>query len=99
MAACRLLGLLAMMPLAVFPCFAADSGQAAVQEQRLQHLRSRIGDLTNELGTVRGKKNAVDAELEKTEREIGAVAANLRQLERKIAQSRARLQRRMTECW
>jgi septal ring factor EnvC (AmiA/AmiB activator) len=91
MPACRLVCLLAMMPLAVFPCLAADSGQVAAQEQRLQQLRSRIGDLKNEVGEVQGKKNAVDAELEKTEKEIGVVSATLGQLERKIAQSRTRL--------
>jgi septal ring factor EnvC (AmiA/AmiB activator) len=91
MPARHLVSLLTMMLLAAVPCLAADSGQAAVQEQRLQQLRSRIDNLKNELGAMRGKRNAVDAELEKNEKEIGAVAASLRQLERKIGQSRARL--------
>jgi septal ring factor EnvC (AmiA/AmiB activator) len=89
--ATRLLILLALTTSPVVPGLAADSGQAAIQEGRLQQLRSRIGDLKHELGSMRGKKDEVDTELEKAEREIGAVASALRQLDRKIAQSRTRL--------
>lgn len=91
MSASRLLILLVLTLFAVIPCFAADPGESAVQEQRLQEMRARIGELKHELGTVLGRKNALDAELEKTESEIGAVAAALRQLERNIEQSRSRL--------
>ena len=87
----RLFILLALMTLPAVPGFAADSGQAAAQEKRLQQLRSRIGELKNELESMHGKKHALETELEKTEREIGAVAATLRQLDRKIGQSQARL--------
>jgi septal ring factor EnvC (AmiA/AmiB activator) len=82
--------LLVLISLAVVPCFAADAGQAAVQEQRLGQLRSRIHDLKKDLEAAQGRKNSVDAELEKTEKEIGAVASALQQLEGKIAQSHAR---------
>jgi septal ring factor EnvC (AmiA/AmiB activator) len=91
MIAIRLFILLVMTTTPFFPCLAADSGQAVRQEERLQQLRARIGDLKNELGSIHGKKNAVDTELEKVEREIGAVASALRQLDEKIVQSRARL--------
>jgi murein hydrolase activator len=91
MIATRLLILLALTTGSFGPSLAADSGQAAGQEERLQQLRTRIGALKNELGSMRGKKDAVDTELEKAEREIGAAASALRQLDRKIRQSRARL--------
>jgi septal ring factor EnvC (AmiA/AmiB activator) len=87
----HLICLLALVLSGMCPCVAADSGQAAIQAQRLQQLRSRIDGLKNEMGAVLGRKNAADAELEKTEKEIGTVASSLRQLERKISQSRARL--------
>ena len=87
----RVFILLALTASAAIPSLAADSGQAAGQEERLQQLRSRIGDLKKELGSMHGKKNAADTELEKAEREIGAVASTLRQLDQKIGQSRARL--------
>lgn len=83
--------LLALSSLVVIPCFAADSGQAAVQEQRLGGLRSRIHNLKKDLEAAQGRKNSVDADLEKTEKEIGTVTSALRQLEVKIAQSHARL--------
>jgi septal ring factor EnvC (AmiA/AmiB activator) len=91
MSATRLFFLLVLALSPVIPVHAGNSDQAAEQEQRLQQLRSRIGDLMNELGTVRGKKNAADTELEKAEREIGAVASTLRQLDRKIKLTQARL--------
>jgi septal ring factor EnvC (AmiA/AmiB activator) len=40
---------------------------------------------------MQGKKNVLDAELEKTEKEFGAVASDLRRLDRKIGESRTRL--------
>ena len=83
--------LLVLISLAVFPCFAADSGQATVQEQRLGELRSRIHELKKDLEVAQGRKNSVDADLEKTEKEIGAITSALRQLEGKMAQSHARL--------
>ncbi len=91
MIATRLLILLALAACPFDPSLAADPGKTAGQEERLQQLRTRIGDLKNELGSMRGQKNTVDAELEKTEREMGAVASALRQLDQKIGQSRARL--------
>ncbi|MGB7932824.1 MAG: peptidoglycan DD-metalloendopeptidase family protein [Gammaproteobacteria bacterium] len=91
MTAIRLLLLLALTTSPVVPSLAADSGRAAVQAERLQQLRTRIGELKNELVSMHGKKNALDTELEKTEKELGAVASDLRQLDRKIGQSRTRL--------
>jgi septal ring factor EnvC (AmiA/AmiB activator) len=91
MIATRLFILLALATGPFGPSFAADSGQAAGREERLQQLRTRIGHLKNELGSMRGQKDAVDAELEKTEREIGAAASAVRQLDQKIGQSQARL--------
>jgi len=87
----HLMYLLALVLWGMCPCVAADSGQVAIQEQRLQQLRSRIDDIKSEMGAARGKQNAAETELEKTEKEIGAVASTLRQFERKISQSRARL--------
>jgi murein hydrolase activator len=91
MTAIRLLLLLALMTSPVVPGLAADSGNAAVQAERLQQLRTHIGDLKNELESMHGKKNALDTELEKTEKDLGAVASDLRLLDRKIGQSRATL--------
>jgi septal ring factor EnvC (AmiA/AmiB activator) len=86
--------LLFLLVLPLFPCvsgFAADTGQITGQEERLQQLRARIGDLKNDLGSMRGKKHAVDTELEEAEKELGVVATALHRLDEKIAQSRARL--------
>jgi septal ring factor EnvC (AmiA/AmiB activator) len=91
MTAIRLLLLLALTTSPVVPGLAADSGNAAVQAERLQQLRTHIGDLKNELESMHGKKNALDTELEKTEKELGAVASDLRRLDRKIGQSRTTL--------
>jgi murein hydrolase activator len=91
MTAIRLFLLLALTIFPLAPSLAADSSQAAVQEERLQQLRARIGDLKDELESMHGKKNAMDHELEKAEKELGAVASVLRRLERKIGQSRTRL--------
>ena len=91
MTAIRLLLLLALTTSPVVPGLAADSGKAAVQAERLQQLRTHIGDLKNELESMHGKKNALDTELEKTEKELGAVASDLRRLDRKIGQSRTTL--------
>ncbi len=91
MTAIRLFLLLALTIFPLAPSLAADSGQAAVQEERLQQLRTRIGDLKNELESMHGKKNAVDRELEKAEKDLGDVASVLRRLEQKIGQSRTRL--------
>jgi septal ring factor EnvC (AmiA/AmiB activator) len=60
-------------------------------EAQLKKLRSRIGDVKNELNAVRGRKSSLDAELEKTERAIGAAAAALRRLEKRIGEAQARL--------
>jgi septal ring factor EnvC (AmiA/AmiB activator) len=87
--------LLFLLVLIQFPCvsgLAADTDQITGQEARLHQLRTRIDDLKNDLGSMRGKKHAVDAELEKAERELGVVAAALRRLNEKIAQSQARLE-------
>ena len=62
----------------------AGTESAAEQTIRLKQLRVRIEALKNELGTMRGEKNALHGELEKTEKEIGAVTAALRRLARKI---------------
>jgi septal ring factor EnvC (AmiA/AmiB activator) len=70
---------------------AADTGQIKGQEERLQQLRARIGDVKNDLGSMRGKTHALDTELEKAERELGAVATALHRLDEKIVQSRTRL--------
>jgi len=91
MTAIRLFLLLALMTSAVVTGLAADSGKVAEQAERLQQLRTRIGELKNELVSMHGRKNALDAELEKTEKEFGAVASELRRLDRKIGQSRTRL--------
>jgi len=91
MTAIRLLLLLALTISPVVQSLAADSGNAAMQAERLQQLRTRIGELKNELESMHGKKNALDTELEKTEKELGTVASDLRRLERKIGQSRTRL--------
>jgi murein hydrolase activator len=91
MTAIRLLVLLALTTSPVVPGIAADAGKAAVQAERLQQLRTRIGELKNELVSMHGKKNTLDTELEKTEKELGTVASDLHQLEQKIVQSRTRL--------
>jgi septal ring factor EnvC (AmiA/AmiB activator) len=87
----RQLILPALIAFQVIPSFAADSGQAEIQEERLQQLRSRISDLKIELGSMHGKKSAVETDLEKAEREIGAVASTLHQLDQKIERTQARL--------
>jgi murein hydrolase activator len=87
----RLFLLLVLTLFHLAPSLAADSGKAAVQEARLQQLRTRIGDMKNELEAMHGKKNAVDRELEEAEKELGAVSSVLRRLEREIGQSRTRL--------
>ena len=91
MTAFHLFLMLAVMTFSVIPSIAADTGKAAVQEERLQQLRTHIGDLKSELASMHGKKNAVDSELEKTEKELGAVVSALRRLERKIGRSQTRL--------
>jgi septal ring factor EnvC (AmiA/AmiB activator) len=91
MTAIRLFILLALTTSPVVHVLAADSGKAAEQAQRLQQLRTRIGELKNELVSMQGRKNALDAELEKTDREFGTVASDLRLLDRKIGQSLTRL--------
>jgi septal ring factor EnvC (AmiA/AmiB activator) len=87
----RLFLLLVLILFHLASSLAADSGKAAVQEARLQQLRTRIGDMKNELEAMHGKKNAVDRELEEAEKELGAVSSVLRRLEREIGQSRTRL--------
>jgi septal ring factor EnvC (AmiA/AmiB activator) len=87
----RLFLLLTMMTSPVVTSLAADSGKVAEQAERLRQLRTHIGELKNELVSMHGKKSALDAELERTEKEVGAVVSDLRRLDRKIAQSRTRL--------
>ena len=91
MNAIRLFLLLALTTSPVVSSLAADSGKAAEQAERLQQLRMRIGELKNELLSMHGRKNALDAELEKAEKEFGTVASDLRLLDRKIGQSLTRL--------
>ena len=91
MNAIRLFLLLALLISPVVTGLAADSGKVAEQAERLQQLRTRIGELKNELVSMHGRKNALDAELEKAEKEFGTVASDLRLLDRKIGQSLTRL--------
>jgi len=91
MTAIRLFILLVLTTSPVNQVLAADSGKAAEQAERLQQLRTRIGELKNELASMQGRKNALDAELEKTDKEFGTVASGLRLLDRKIGQSLTRL--------
>jgi septal ring factor EnvC (AmiA/AmiB activator) len=87
----RLLFLLVLIQCPCVSGLAADTDQITGQEARLHQLRTRIDDLKNDLGSMRGKKHAVDAELENAEKDLGDIATALRRLNEKIAQSRARL--------
>lgn len=91
MTAIRLFILLVLTTSPVNQVLAADSGKAAEQAERLQQLRTRIGELKSELASMQGRKNALDAELEKKDKEFGTVASDLRLLDRKIGQSLTRL--------
>jgi septal ring factor EnvC (AmiA/AmiB activator) len=91
MIATRLLILLAMAACPVCLALASGADAAAKQEAQLQQLRARIGALKNEMNSMRGQKESLDTELEKTERDIGAAAAAVRRLDQKIALTQARL--------
>ena len=55
-------------------------------------MRTHISGLKKELDAMRGKRNNLQAQLEKTETEIGVIAVELRRLEREIDASRDQLQ-------
>jgi septal ring factor EnvC (AmiA/AmiB activator) len=85
---------LILLALAACPfCLALASGadEAARQEAQLQQLRARMGKLKHEMSSIRGRKESLDTELEKTERKIGAAAAAVRRLDRKIELTQDRL--------
>jgi septal ring factor EnvC (AmiA/AmiB activator) len=71
---------------------APTARDAAEQAERLQQLRDRIAGLKDELGSLRGQQHTLQAELEKTEKQIGVIAAAMHDLERKISHSRQQLQ-------
>ena len=60
----------------------ADENLQAGHAEKLEVLRERIGDLKNDLVSMRGQRDALQDSLEKAEKEIGAVAATLRDLDR-----------------
>jgi septal ring factor EnvC (AmiA/AmiB activator) len=90
-AAIRLLILLVLASIPLGLALAAGTGAAARQEVQLQQLRARIGEIKKEMSSMQGRKEALDTELEKTEREIGTAAIELRRLDRKIGLAQARL--------
>lgn len=71
-----------MLPasLAAFPV-AAETADARAEAARLEQLRKRIGNIKQELGSLRGEQDTVQARLAGTEQEIGSVTAELRRLE------------------
>jgi len=70
----------------------AEVGEADGQEARLSQLRERIGALKSEVGSMRGQRDTLQVELEKTEKEIGVIAAAIRDLESQAGQGQKKLQ-------
>ena len=69
----------------------ADSAETAAQQAKLKQLRARISDLKGELKSMHGKRDSLLEALEKTEKDIGAVAAALRRLDRKSEETREKI--------
>lgn len=76
------------MPVAV----CAEANDVAGQEARLNQLRKRIGALKGEVGSMRGQRDTHQAELEKTEKEIGVIASAIRDLESQASQGQVKMQ-------
>jgi septal ring factor EnvC (AmiA/AmiB activator) len=57
-------------------------------DEKLEQLRTRISELKHELVSIRDERDELQGALEKTEKDIGAVAASLRELDGQADQSR-----------
>ena len=57
-------------------------------DEKLEQLRTRISELKHELVSIRDERDELQDALEKTEKDIGAVAASLRELDGQADQSR-----------
>ena len=87
--ACLAVLLLAAATMPVIVC--AEAGEADAQEARLNQLRERIGNLKSEVGSMHGQRNALQVELEKTEKEIGVIATAIRDLEDQASQGQKKI--------
>ena len=69
--------LLVLLP---FP-HGAHADEIAVQSEKLQQLRQRIGEIKHEIDAMRGQRDSLLGALQRTETEIGSVTAEIRQLQ------------------
>ncbi len=82
--------LLALFAVIHMPAVGAD--RAAEKEAELKQLRTRISGVQKELDAMRGKRNHLQARLEKTEMEVGRITVVLHRLDSDISHSQERLQ-------
>lgn len=71
---------------AFFPASIVNASEnlQAGHAEKLEVLRERIGDLKNDLVSMRGQRDVLQGSLEKAEKEIGTVAVTLRDLNRQV---------------
>ena len=92
---------LTLVVVAVFALLLSSSelpaDEIAVQSEKLQQLRERIGAIKHDIDSMRGEHAALQDALKKTEKEIGSVSAELRQLDTHTANVRQKVQKLQDE--
>lgn len=83
--------LLSVLP-AVIPAPVAAADRAAVKEAELEQIRTRISGVKKELDAMLGKRNKLQMQLEKTEKEIGRITVELHRLDSETSHSQEQLQ-------
>ena len=72
--------MLVVITLGLTPASAATE-DIAIEAEKLQKLREHIDAIKTELESMHGQRNAMQAALQKTEKEIGSVTADLHQID------------------
>jgi septal ring factor EnvC (AmiA/AmiB activator) len=91
--ACLLFGL-SIWPLAGITATNLDR---RAKTEELEHLRTRIGELSAALNKAKGQQGALQAQLQATEQAIGRVTRNLRRLGERLEETAGKLERLQEE--